>query len=158
MTLSGTFTFRGPRALVWELLQDPEVLVTVMPGAQRLSRVGDGRYQGVMKVGLGPVTAAEFALEVTLGDLAPPERFTMVIDSKGTLGFARGTANVALDEEGADRTSMRYTSELQIGGRIASVGQRVVESAAKAMTARGLQALQQAIDERMAPGAGSASS
>jgi len=158
MILSGTFTFRGPRALVWQLLQDPEVLVTVMPGAQRLSRVADGRYQGVMKVGLGPVTAAEFALDVTLDDLSPPERFTMVIDSKGTLGFARGTANVALDEEGPDRTAMHYTSELQIGGRIASVGQRVVESAAKAMTARGLQALQQAIDDRLAPSAGSTSS
>ncbi len=158
MTLSGTFTFRGPRALVWQLLQDPEVLVKVMPGAQRLSRVADGRYQGVMKVGLGPVTAAEFALDVTLGDLAPPERFTMVIDGKGTLGFARGTANVALDEQGPDRTAMHYTSELQIGGRIASVGQRVVESAAKAMTARGLQALQQAIDDRLAPSAGSTSS
>jgi len=158
MTLSGTFTFRGPRALVWQLLQDPEVLVKVMPGAQRLSRVADGRYQGVMKVGLGPVTAAEFALDVTLGDLVPPERFTMVIDSKGTLGFARGTANVALDEQGPDQTAMHYTSELQIGGRIASVGQRVVESAAKAMTARGLQALQQAIDDRLAPSAGSTSS
>jgi len=158
MTLSGTFTFRGPRALVWQLLQDPDVLVKVMPGAQRLVCVADGRYQGVMKVGLGPVTAAEFSLDVTLGDLAPPERFTMVIDSKGTLGFARGTANVALDEEGPDRTAMHYTSELQIGGRIASVGQRVVESAAKAMTARGLQALQQAIDDRLAPSAGSTSS
>jgi carbon monoxide dehydrogenase subunit G len=158
MTVSGTFTFRGPRALVWQLLQDPEVLVKVMPGAQRLSRVADGRYQGVMKVGLGPVTAAEFALDVTLGDLSPPERFTMVIDGKGTLGFARGTAKVALDEQGPDQTAMHYTSELQIGGRIASVGQRVVESAAKAMTARGLQALQQAIDDRLAPSAGSTSS
>jgi carbon monoxide dehydrogenase subunit G len=158
MTVSGTFTFRGPRALVFQLLQDPEVLVTVMPGAQRLAQVGDGRYQGLMKVGLGPVTAAEFSLEVALGDLAPPERFTMAIDSKGTLGFARGTATVALDEQGPEQSVMHYTSELQIGGRIASVGQRVVESAAKAMTARGLQALQQAIDDRLATSPGSTSS
>jgi carbon monoxide dehydrogenase subunit G len=157
MTLSGTFTFRGPRAVVWELLQDPEVLVKVMPGAQRLERVTDGRYEGVMKVGLGPLTAAEFSLSVTLGDLAPPERFTMAIDSKGTLGFARGTANVALDDHGANETTMRYTSELQVGGRIAGVGQRVVESAAKAMTARGLQALQQAVDLRLGARGGATS-
>ena len=59
-------------------------------------------------------------------------------------------ARVALEENGPEQTEMHYTSELQIGGRIASVGQRVVESAAKAMTARGLQALQQAIDDRLA--------
>jgi carbon monoxide dehydrogenase subunit G len=152
MTLSGTFTFRGPRAVVWELLQDPEVLVKVMPGAQRLDRVADGRYEGVMKVGLGPLTAAAFTLNVALSDLAPPERFTMAIDSKGTLGFARGTATVVLGEQGANETTMHYTSELQVGGRIASVGQRVVESAARAMTTRGLQALQRAIDDRLAGG------
>ena len=158
MTLSGTFTFRGPRAVVWELLQDPDVLVKVMPGAERLVRVSDDRYEGVMKVGLGPLTAAEFGLNVVLRDLSPPERFTMVIDGKGTLGFARGTATVSLDEQGANETTMRYSSELQVGGRIAGVGQRVVESAAKAMTARGLQALQQAIDDRLAGTGGSATS
>ena len=156
MTLSGTFTFRGPRAVVFDLLQDPAVLVKVMPGAERLERVAANRYEGVMKVGLGPLTAAAFALHVTLGDLSPPERFTMAIDSKGTLGFAHGTATVALDAPGANETTMHYTSELQIGGRIASVGQRVVESAARAMTARGLQALQQAIDDRLAGTGGSA--
>ena len=158
MTLSGTFAFRGPRAVVWELLQDPEVLVKVMPGAQRLERVGDGRYEGVMKMGLGPLTAAEFTLKVTLGDLAPPERFTMAIDGKGSLGFARGTATVDLDEQGANETIMRYTSELQVGGRVAGVGQRIVESAPKTMTARGLQALQQAIDERLGRRPGSTTS
>ena len=158
MTLSGTFVFRGPRAVVWELLQDPDVLVKVMPGAERLVRVADNRYEGVMKVGLGPLTAAAFTLNVALRDLSPPERFTMAIDSKGTLGFARGTAAVALAEQGANQTTMEYTSELQVGGRIASVGQRIVESAAKAMTARGLQALQQAIDDRLAGTGGSESS
>jgi carbon monoxide dehydrogenase subunit G len=158
MTLSGSFAFHGPRAVVWELLQDPEVLVKVMPGAQRLERVAEDRYEGVLKVGLGPLTAAECALVVALRDLAPPERFTMAIDSKGALGFARGTAAVTLDEDGAAATTMRYTAELHVGGRLAGVGQRVVESAAKAMTARGLQALQQAIDERLARVPGRASS
>ena len=64
MTLSGTFTFRGPRAVVFELLQDPEVLIKVMPGAERLERVAENRYEGVMKVGLGPLTAARVAVEV----------------------------------------------------------------------------------------------
>lgn len=150
MKLVGTFEFRGPRALVWDLLQDPDVLVTAMPGAQRLVRVAEDRYEGVMKVGLGPMTAAEFALTVALVDKVAPERFTMTIDSKGTLGFARGTALVELDDVEGQRTGMRYTSEMQIGGRIASVGQRLVETAARSMTNKGLEALQRALDERLA--------
>ncbi len=150
MTLSGTFLFRGPRAAVWELLHDPEVLAAAMPGARRLDRTAEGRYEGVMKVGLGPVTAAEFSLSVTLSDEVPPDRFTMTIDSQGTLGFTRGTARVELVDADASSTAMTYTSDLQVGGRIASVGQRVVESAARAMTAKGLEALQRALDDRLA--------
>jgi carbon monoxide dehydrogenase subunit G len=158
MTLSGTFTFRGPRAVVFDLLQDPDVLVKVMPGAERLERVAANRYEGVMKVGLGPLTAAAFTLNVTLAELSPPERFTMAIDSKGSLGFSRGTATVVLDEHGTSETTMRYTAELQVGGRIAGVGQRIIESAAKAMTAKGLAELQHAIDDRLSGGKGSAGS
>jgi uncharacterized protein len=154
MTLTGTYTFRGPRQVVWDLLQDPDVLATAMPGAQKLVRTADDRYEGVMKVGLGPVTAAEFSLVVTLGDKVEPERFTMTIDSKGSLGFTNGTARVELDEVDATTTSMRYTSDMHIGGRIAAIGQRVVEAAAKTMTAKGLEALQRALDERLAAGAG----
>jgi hypothetical protein len=129
-----------------------------MPGARRLDRTAEGRYDGVMKVGLGPVTAAEFALSVTLSDEVPPDRFTMIIDSQGTLGFTRGTARVELADAEGPATTMTYTSELQVGGRIASVGQRVVESAARAMTAKGLDALQRALEQRLArtrEGAGS---
>jgi carbon monoxide dehydrogenase subunit G len=149
MKLTGTFHFRGPRAVVWELLQDPEVLSKVLPGAQRLSRTADDRYEGLMKVGLGPLNA-EFALTVTLGDKVPPEHFTMAIDSKGTLGFARGTAMVDLEDAEGGGTIMEYASDLQIGGRMASVGQRVVDTAARSMTEKGLEALQRALDERLA--------
>ncbi len=152
MKVTGTFRFRGPRDVVWELLQDPEVLSRALPGAQRLARTGDDRYEGVMKVGLGPLNA-EFALTVTLGDKTPPSHFTMAIDSKGALGFARGAATVDLEDADDGGTIMQYTSDMQIGGRMASVGQRVVDTAARSMTEKGLQALQQALDERLgAPG------
>ena len=56
MTLSGTYSFNGPRARVWELLQDPEVLAKALPGTERLARTAEDRYDGVMKVSVGPVT------------------------------------------------------------------------------------------------------
>jgi carbon monoxide dehydrogenase subunit G len=140
--------------MVWELLQDPDVLAQAMPGAQRLVRTSEDRYEGVMKVGIGPVTAAEFSLAVTLGDKVPPERFTMSIDSKGSLGFTRGTAHVALSDAADGGTIMHYSSDLQIGGRIAAVGQRMVDSAARMMTQKGLDALQRALEERLAKSPG----
>ena len=102
-----------------------------------------------MKVGLGPLTA-EFSLNVTLADKVPPEHFAMHIDSKGGLGFARGTALVDLEDTADGGTTMTYSSDLQIGGRIVSVGQRVVDTAARSMTEKGLEALQRALDERLA--------
>jgi carbon monoxide dehydrogenase subunit G len=154
MIVEGTFTFAGPRALVWDLLQDPDVLGQAMPGVERLTRVGGDRFEGVMKVSVGPVSAAEFQVTVDLEDKAPPERFAMRIDGKGRLGFARGTAHVALAESAPAETTMSYRSELQVGGRVAAVGQRILDSAARMMTEKGLQSLQRALDARLAEGDG----
>ena len=71
MILTGTFTFEGPRTRVWEILQDPEVLAKALPGTKTLTRVAEDRYQGVMKVSVGPVNAAEFAIDVELKDQSP---------------------------------------------------------------------------------------
>ncbi|MFP5379118.1 MAG: CoxG family protein [Vicinamibacteria bacterium] len=154
MIVEGTYTFKGPRATVWDLLQDPEVLVKAMPGAERLTRVGDDRFEGVMKVSVGPMSAAEFQMAVELVDKIAPERFGMRIDAKGGLGFARGTAEVTLTEPRAGETTMTYRSEMQIGGRIAAVGQRILDSAARMMTERGLQALQAELQARLGAGGG----
>lgn len=154
MIVEGTFTFKGPRDEVWALLQDPDVIGKAMPGAQKLTRTGEDRFEGVMKVSVGPMSAAEFRMTVELADKHPPERFTMRIDAKGGLGFARGTAQVTLAEASASETTMTYRSEMQIGGRIAAVGQRILDSAARMMTEKGLEALQRELDGRLAGGGG----
>ena len=140
MILNGTFTFNGPRQQVWDLLQDPEVLAKALPGTERLTLAGPDRYDGVMKVSVGPMTAAKFDVTVMLADKRPPEHFTMQIDAKGALGFARGTAAVDLQEQ-AGGTLMQYSSDVQVGGRIASVGQRLIESVSKMMMRQALEAL-----------------
>jgi uncharacterized protein len=153
MTLNGTFTFNGPRQKVWDLLQDPDVLAKALPGTERLTRAGPDRYEGVMKVSVGPMTAAKFDVTVTLGDQLPPERFTMQIDGKGSVGFARGTASVDLREQPGGGTEMQYTSDVQIGGRIASVGQRLIESVSRMMMRQALEALDRELRARMNPDA-----
>jgi uncharacterized protein len=149
MILNGTFTFNGPRQKVWDLLQDPDVLAKALPGTERLTMSGPDRYEGVMKVSVGPMTAAKFDVTVTLGDKQPPERFTMQIDGKGAVGFARGTASVALQDQAGEGTAMEYTSDVQIGGRIASVGQRLIESVSRMMMRQALESLDRELRSRL---------
>jgi carbon monoxide dehydrogenase subunit G len=149
MILNGTFTFNGPRQKVWDLLQNPEVLAKALPGTERLTLSGPDRYEGVMKVSIGPMTAAKFDVVVTLGNKQPPERFTMQIDGRGAVGFARGTAAVALQDQADGGTAMEYTSDVQIGGRIASVGQRLIESVSRMMMRQALESLDRELRSRI---------
>lgn len=149
MIVEGEFAFDGPRETVWQLLQDPDVLVKALPGAKTLLRTAEGRYEGVMQVGVGPVTAGEFAVSVTLRDLVPPERLAMDLDGRGAIGFTRGTARVELAERQDGGSTMRYSADLKIGGKIAGVGQRLLDSAAKTMTRQGLEAVNRELQSRV---------
>src|SRR5918992_2247328 len=152
MILSGTFTFDGPRPRVWEILQDPEVLAKALPGTKTLTKVSDDRYQGVMKVSVGPMSAAEFAISVELKDKVAPETFRMLIDGKGAVGFTKGSATIALEEQPGPITVMTYTSDVQIGGKIAAVGQRLLESVGEMMTQQALEALNKELKARLGSG------
>ena len=149
MILSGTFTFNGPRSAVWDLLQDPDVLAKALPGTKTLRKTSDDHYDGVMKVSVGPVTAAEFAITVELKDKLAPERFLMQIDGKGGVGFTKGTATIALQEQPGPVTLMTYSSDVQVGGKIAAVGQRLLESVGKMMTSQALAALNKELERRL---------
>jgi carbon monoxide dehydrogenase subunit G len=103
----------------------------------------------VMKVSVGPMTAAKFDVVVTLSDKQPNERFAMQIDGKGAVGFSRGTASVDLKDQPDGGTLMEYRSEVQIGGRIASVGQRLIESVSRMMMRQALEALDRELRSRL---------
>ena len=152
MTLEGTFTFNGPQAVVWDLLQDPAVLARTLPGTERLEATGPDAYQGVMKVSVGPVSAAKFNVNISLSDKIAPSRFAMQIDAKGALGHTRGTAKVELTAPDAAQTLMHYTSNVQVGGTIAAVGQRMLESVGKAMMKQALESLNRELQQRLSAG------
>ena len=155
MILGGTYTFSGPRTKVWEILLDPAVLAKALPGTKSLTQVAEDRYEGVMKVSVGPMSAAEFVVSVELRDKIPPERFVMHIDGKGAVGFTKGTATIDLAEireindPSGPVTEMTYTSDVQIGGKIAAVGQRLLESVGRMMTRQALEALNKELQARM---------
>ncbi len=149
MIVEGHDTLPGSPERIWDLLMDPEVLAKAMPGTRELVRTAPDRYEGKMAVGVGPITAAEFDLAITLADIERPLSYTMHIDGKGRFGFTRGTASVALSPEGAG-TSMHYRADLQVGGKIAGLGQRLLDSVSRMLTRQGLEALQRELAARLA--------
>lgn len=147
MKLEGTYTFDAPREAVWEALLDPEVLSKIMPGCERLERTGQNQYEGALKVKVGPVQG-EFKGVVKLADLDAPKSYGVQVDGKGPTGFVNGAGQVQLEEQGT-ATLMHYVGEAQVGGRIASVGQRLLDSSAKAITRQSLDSLDKQIQARL---------
>lgn len=149
MRLEGDYTFAAPRAAVWEALMDPAVLAGALPGGEQLEQVGENDYQAAMNVKVGPVQG-RFVGKIALTDITPLQQYTMKVDGQGAPGYVAGEGTLLFEDvEGG--TLLRYGGDVQVGGRIAGVGQRLIESTAKSMTRQGLAALDQMIQARIAP-------
>ena len=148
MKLQGEYVFDGPIEEVWEIIRDPEVLATALPGTQSLEQVGESEYVGKMHVRIGPV-AGVFAGKIIVSDEVPPKSCTLHVDGKGAPGFANGVGHVKLFEQDDGRTLMQYEGEMQVGGRLANAGQRLIDSASKSMIAQGLESLNSALKTRL---------
>ena len=148
MKLVGEYTFDGPREEVWKLIRDPEVLSTALPGTQSLEQVSENEYQGEMNVRVGPVGGV-FMGRLTVSDEVPPESLTMTVEGKGKPGFLNGSGHVQLIAQEDGRTLMKYDGEVQIGGRLASVGQRLIDTASKSIIGQALDTLNQASKARL---------
>ena len=156
MKLAGEYVFDAPQDVVWDALQDPEVLAAVMPGCEKLEMIGEDEYEGILKIKVGPVQG-KFKGNVKLEDINEPDSYSMSVDGKGAPGFMRGGGGVKLTAQG-DTTLMEYKGEAQVGGKIASVGQRLLDSSAKAIVKQSLEGLNTLIQAKMvaanAPDAG----
>ena len=147
MKLAGEYVFDGSREEVWELVRDPEVLSTALPGTQNLTQVADNEYVGTMNVRVGPVSGT-FSGKLIVSDEVPPESYTLTVDGRGAPGFAKGTGYVQLIDQGDDATLMKYEGDMQVGGKLAGVGQRMLETVGKSMTRQGLETLNKALQAR----------
>jgi len=147
MKIEGEYTFDGPREDVWKLVRDPEVLATCLPGTQSLHLVGENEYEAEINVHVGPI-AGVFSGRILVSNEVPPESCTLTVEGKGKPGFMNGTGNVQLSEQADRRTLMKYEGEVQIGGRLAGVGQRMIDTVSKSMIRQGLGTLNEAIKAR----------
>ena len=147
MKVNGESVFQGPRQLVWDTLQDPDVLAGTLPGCEQLDRVGEGAYQASLKIKVGPVQGV-FKGKVNLEDLDEPSSYTMQVEGRGAPGFVKATGHVKLEVIGDTQTRFVYQGSAQVGGRLASVGQRLIETSAKAIIGQSLEGLNAAVKAR----------
>jgi carbon monoxide dehydrogenase subunit G len=116
---------------VWAGLNDPEILKRCIPGCQSLTMASPTEMTATIVVKVGPVKAT-FSGKVTLSDLDPPNGYRISGEgSGGVAGFAKGGATVKLEADGADATNLHYAVDAQIGGKLAQLGSRLIDSTAK---------------------------
>ena len=133
MEMTGERRIPASRQAVWEALNDPEALKLAIPGCESVTRTAPDAFEAKVAVKLGPM-AAKFGGKVKLENLNPPASYTISGEgSGGAMGFAKGGADVALEEVGPTETLLKYNVKAQVGGKIAQLGARLIDSTAKQM-------------------------
>jgi len=130
MDMKGEYRIPAPQQAVWEALNDPETLKACIPGCETIEKTSDTEMTATVKAKVGPVSA-RFKGKVTLSDLNPPNSYRISGEGQGgPAGFGKGGATVALEQDGSD-TVLRYEATAQVGGKLAQIGARLVDGAAK---------------------------
>jgi carbon monoxide dehydrogenase subunit G len=140
MKIEGTYEVNASRQRVFQSLVDPAVLQRCMPGCERLDEVDVNYYSTTLRAGVGSIKGA-FTGNIRLDEVDPPERYKMVVDGKGQPGFLKGSGVVELEEQ-QGITLVKYHGDIQVGGTIASVGQRMLQGAARMMISQFFTAIE----------------
>jgi uncharacterized protein len=129
--LEGAHELEARRERVYQALVDPEVLQRCIPGCEKLEKTGENVFAATIRTGVGSIKGV-FTGTARLEDLREPEHLRIVVDGKGAPGFLKGAGDLDL-EQTTNGTKVSYTADVQVGGTIASVGQRMIQGTAKMM-------------------------
>lgn len=133
MEMTGTQTLPVSQQVAWDALNDPEMLKASIMGCDLLERTSDTEFNAGVTAAIGPVKA-KFKAKLTLSDVDAPNAYTIRFDGQGGVaGFGKGEATVKLTPEGDAQTRLDYTAKANVGGKLAQIGSRLVDSAAKKM-------------------------
>ena len=134
MELEGKYNLRAEREKVWAALNDPEILKQCIPGCETLTKASDTNFSASVVAKVGPVKA-KFSGEVELTELSPPSSYKISGEGKGgAAGFASGSADVKLEENDEGGTVLSYMVNAQVGGKLAQIGSRLIDSTAKKLS------------------------
>jgi len=133
MKLNGENIIQAQRMQVWEALNSADVLKETIPGAQSVEQTSADEFEATVEIKIGPVKA-KFKGKINLSDIDPPNGYKITGQgSGGTAGFAKGSAVVNLTDGDANTTKLVYDVDAQVGGKLAQVGQRLIQSASKTL-------------------------
>jgi carbon monoxide dehydrogenase subunit G len=149
LKITGSYTIDAPRDQVWAALNDMEVLARIVPGCERLVQTGENEYEGTVKIGIQSIKGS-YSGKIRLEDIQPPHHYKLVASGRSSNGVVDGSGSVDLAEQDG-KTVLTYGGDAQIGGTLASVGQRLIEGASKQMINQSLKALVEQINARNAP-------
>jgi len=128
--ISGTHTINAPRQAVWDRLIDPEAIARCLPGVERLNPVSQDEYEMTMTVGIGPVRGT-YDGKVRLANMRAQEEYQIQVEGSGRPGFVRGTGTVRLADGAGGTTEIAYEGDVEVGGPVAGVAQRMLGGVAK---------------------------
>lgn len=140
MKLEGTSQLNALRERVYQSLTTPEVLQRCIPGCERLEKTDENTFAVTIRAGVGSIKGV-FTGRVKIEDMRPPEHYRIVVEGKGTQGFLKGSGDLDLEAQN-ESTMINYTGEIQVGGTIAGVGQRMIQATAKMMATQFFTALE----------------
>jgi 2-furoyl-CoA dehydrogenase large subunit len=130
----------APRQQVWNMLLDPDVLMSIIPGAHGVEKVSATKFTADVTLGVGPVKS-RYAAEIELSDLDEPNAVTLTGGTQGALGFGQGSGRITLTETEKGGTRIGYTYQAAIGGKVASIGGRLLDGAARVVIGQFFEAL-----------------
>ena len=141
MKISGSQTVALPPERAYQMMQDPDVLARSMPGCESLEKIAEDEYRMKMKMALASLSGA-FEGKVRIADRNPPTSFKLLVEGAGKIGFVKGEGLLHFTANG-NSTDVSYEGEVQVGGTLAAVGQRLIDSTAKLMIKRFFEKLVQ---------------
>ena len=132
MKIAGSYTVPVPREKAYTLLQDPDILAKCMPGTQSLTKIGDDAYEMKMKMMIAALSGS-FDGKIRLTDQNPPESFRLIVEGSGRIGFLKGDGLLKLNPDGDSATKIDYEGDVSVGGTMAAVGQRLLDTTSRMM-------------------------
>ncbi len=131
MKIEGTYTIKATPDRVYQAFTDPAILQKCMPGCEKLETTEENHYDIALSVGVGAIKG-RYAGKIRLEETTPPSHYRMVVDIQGKTGFVKGAGAVDLTPQ-EDGTLVTYAGDVQVGGPVAAVGQRMIQSTARLM-------------------------
>jgi len=135
MKIHGSHKVPLPTERAYAILQDPVILAACMPGCEGLEKIGEDSYRMKMKMVMAAMSG-QFDGKVRITEQNPPESFKLAVEGNGKIGFMKGEGLLTLTADGDQSTDVRYDGDVNVGGTIAAVGQRLIDSTSKMMIKR----------------------